>query len=377
MAIYKPYIKKSNGTIDELPLDASTLGGIDANGFARASHTHDDRYYTESEIDAKLKTIQTTPGPMGPQGEQGIQGIQGPKGDVGPQGPKGDTGPTGAPFTYDMFTQEQLAGLKGPKGDTGPKGDRGPQGEQGIQGIQGIQGPKGPQGDKGATGPQGPKGEKGDTGAQGPKGDPGATGATGPKGATGPQGPQGPKGDKGDPFTYSDFTADQLLNLRGPRGPQGPKGNDGLTTSITVNGTKYTQSNGNIALPDYLPTTGGRLTGTLDLSTSSHGIQFSVARGGTSYYVTNIEAGSETFNVSNNSGATGTKTVTFLNGSKGSGDWYVVASAYGPGGTDPAGLTVSISDTPSSTGFTIKVRRNTSASGNPVVGVYWIAIKYY
>ena len=106
MASYKPYIKKSNdGSVDELPLDASSLGGIGANGFARASHTHtkdevglgnvdntadanknvkyattagsansvtwanvsnkpstfppdshnhDDRYYTESEIDSKL-----------------------------------------------------------------------------------------------------------------------------------------------------------------------------------------------------------------------------------------------------------------------------------------------------------------------------------
>ena len=44
MASYKPYIKKSNdGTVDELPLDATTLGGIGANGFARVSHTHDNR----------------------------------------------------------------------------------------------------------------------------------------------------------------------------------------------------------------------------------------------------------------------------------------------------------------------------------------------
>ena len=46
MASYKPYIKKSNdGAVDELPLDATTLGGIGANGFARASHTH-----TKSEV---------------------------------------------------------------------------------------------------------------------------------------------------------------------------------------------------------------------------------------------------------------------------------------------------------------------------------------
>ena len=152
-------------------------------------------------------------GEIGPKGDQGIQGIQGPKGDTGPQGPKGATGATGAAFTYDMFTAEQLEGLRGPQGIQGPKGD---------QGIQGIQGPKGDKGDKGDTGAQGPQGLKGDTGA---------TGATGPKGATGAQGPQG---------------------IQGPQGPQGPKGDQGNPTSITVNGTTYTQSSGNITLPSFL-----------------------------------------------------------------------------------------------------------------------------
>lgn len=47
------------------------------------------------------------------------------------------------------------------------------------------------------------------------------------------EGPPGPKGDKGD------------------TGPQGPKGEDGLTTSITVNGETYTHVDGTITLPDY------------------------------------------------------------------------------------------------------------------------------
>lgn len=55
-------------------------------------------------------------------------------------------------------------------------------------------------------------------------------------GPQGPQGPQGPKGDKGD---------------TGDTGPQGPAGADGLTTSISVNGTTYTQVSGTITLPDY------------------------------------------------------------------------------------------------------------------------------
>ena len=48
--------------------------------------------------------------------------LQGPKGDPGP---KGEPGKDGKPFTYDMFTAEQLAALKGPKGDPGPPGPPG------------------------------------------------------------------------------------------------------------------------------------------------------------------------------------------------------------------------------------------------------------
>lgn len=104
--------------------------------------------------------------------------------------------------------------IKGPQGEQGPKGDKGDQGIQGIQGKQGIQGPQGP------TGPRGPQGEKGD------KGNTGSVGPTGPKGEQGVQGP------KGDPFTYEDFTTEQLAALVGPQGPQGeqgPKGNAGTT----------------------------------------------------------------------------------------------------------------------------------------------------
>ena len=49
-------------------------------------------------------------------------------------------------------------------------------------------------------------------------------------GPTGPEGPTGPTG---------------------PTGPVGPTGAPGLTTKVTVNGATYTQSDGNISLPDY------------------------------------------------------------------------------------------------------------------------------
>ena len=74
---------------------------------------------------------------------------------------RGPQGETGAPFTYDMFTPEELLALtgpQGPQGATGPTGATGPQGVQGNQGPQGLQGATGPQGPQGIQGPQGPQG---------------------------------------------------------------------------------------------------------------------------------------------------------------------------------------------------------------------------
>lgn len=48
---------------------------------------------------------------------------------------KGVKGDKGDPFTYDDFTPEQLASLKGPKGDTGEKGADGPKGDKGDPGT--------------------------------------------------------------------------------------------------------------------------------------------------------------------------------------------------------------------------------------------------
>ena len=59
---------------------------------------------------------------------------------------KGDKGDA---FTYNDFTPEQLAALKGEKGDTGDTGETGAQGEQGIQGEKGEKGEKGDKGDTG------------------------------------------------------------------------------------------------------------------------------------------------------------------------------------------------------------------------------------
>ena len=135
-----------------------------------------------------------------------------------------------------------LKGEKGDKGDKGDKGEQGPQGDEGERGGKRGQSRQGEQGPQGLAGEKGEKGEKGDTGDTGPQGPAGNDGYTPVKGV---DYFDGAKGDKGDP------------GEQGPQGPQGPKGADGLTTSISVNGTTYTQSNGLITLPDYPTDTGG------------------------------------------------------------------------------------------------------------------------
>ena len=45
------------------------------------------------------------------------------------------------------------------------------------------------------------------------------------------QGPQGEPGPKGEPFTYADFTPEQLEALKGPKGDKGEDGRDGSATA--------------------------------------------------------------------------------------------------------------------------------------------------
>ena len=97
----------------------------------------------------------------------------------------------------------------------------GQRGEKGLQGATGEKGDPFTYADFTAeqlAALKGPNGEKGDTGEQGPQGE---TGPQGPKGDKGDTGEQGPKGEKGD---------------TGATGAQGPAGADGYTP---VRGTDY------------------------------------------------------------------------------------------------------------------------------------------
>lgn len=63
-------------------------------------------------------------------------------------------------------------------------------------------------------------------------------------GAQGLPGEQGMRGPKGDPFTYADFTAEQLEALKGPKGDKGEDGRDG--TSATADNAKALLLQGNV-----------------------------------------------------------------------------------------------------------------------------------
>ena len=192
--------------------------------------------------------------------------IQGP---TGPQGPTGATGPAGA---------------AGAKGDTGPAG---PKGDTGAQGAAGATGPAG------ATGAQGPKGDKGDAGAQGVKGDTGAQGATGPQGAKGDTGAKGDKGDTGPagPTTQATEAAigaaeiatqtetaagtDDLrfvtpkklkgeLDKKAPEAPAGTAaGTKSYVRTVTTTGTSALSQAYSWTAADFLPLSGGALTGSV------------------------------------------------------------------------------------------------------------------
>ena len=242
---------------------------------------------------------QGPPGPPGPpgepgrngidgiNGEQGLQGIQGPPGPPGAPGRdgvnglKGDPGKDGKPFTYDMFTQEQLEHLKGPRGEQGPPGPPGTGAnvdlspyttkqdaenlylkKVDIRNYLAMLGdPKyalktelnGYLSKTDAVNNYAQKGwatqtfaYKNDLGSYIKKTEIGQY-ASSTQGPPGPKGEpfrysdftqeqlnalKGPKGDKGEPFRYSDFTAEQLLALRGPKGDSGSGG--GQVTSQPV-----------------------------------------------------------------------------------------------------------------------------------------------
>ena len=74
---------------------------------------------------------------------------------------------------------------------------------------------------------RGPKGEKGEPFTFADFTPEQLASLKGPKGDKGDKGEKGDKGDKGNAFLYSDFTQEQLASLKGERGEKGEKGDTG------------------------------------------------------------------------------------------------------------------------------------------------------
>ena len=167
---------------------------------------------------------------------------KGNKGDTGASGGSGETTVVNPTITIGTVTNGDTASatitgdspnytlnLVLPKGDKGAKGDAGTKGADGITPTIAV--------GTTTTGEAGtnanvtmsksgttytfnfviPKGAKGDTGAAGTKGD---------------------KGEKGDPFTYADFTSEQLAALKGVKGDKGEKGDTGAKGDAGAKGDK-------------------------------------------------------------------------------------------------------------------------------------------
>lgn len=120
------------------------------------------------------------------------------------------------------------------------------------QDIAAIVGPMGPQGEPGKDGVIGKDGKDGYTPIKGVDyfdGEQGPQGIQGEPGEKGADGAPGKDGADGKPFTYEDFTPEQLEALRGPEGIQGPAGEKGEPGT-----TNYSElDNQPILVVDVLP----------------------------------------------------------------------------------------------------------------------------
>ena len=86
-------------------------------------------YYTKSQVDAAIDTVELTPGPQGPQGPQGAPGQDGQDGAPGPQGEPGPAGPAG---------KDGAPGQQGPQGEPGAPGAPGAPGQDGHTPVKGT-----------------------------------------------------------------------------------------------------------------------------------------------------------------------------------------------------------------------------------------------
>ncbi len=108
-----------------------------AKGEKGDSFTFDD--FTEEQL-AALKGEKGDPFTFDDFTEEQLDQLRDGIGSGGSSGDSCVKGDKGDPFTYDDFTEEQLAALKGDKGETGETGETGADGENGADGVDGVDG---------------------------------------------------------------------------------------------------------------------------------------------------------------------------------------------------------------------------------------------
>ena len=201
---------------------------------------------TEEEWLASLVGPAGEIGPVGPQGVPGVPGKDGEQGLPGRDGIDGKPGKDGISptATVEPNSEGAVISITDKNGTTTSQVYNGSNGLPGADGIDGKDGQDGfsptvevtdtetgvlltitdSTGTKTATVNDGPAGPQGEPGIQGPQGI---------------QGEPGIQGEKGDPFTYADFTEEQLSALTGPQGPQGVPGQPGADGHTPVKGVDY------------------------------------------------------------------------------------------------------------------------------------------
>lgn len=119
-------------------------------------------------------------------------------------------------------------------------------------------------------------------------------------------------------------------------------------------------------LSNYLPLSGGKLTGTLSIQDSGAKISFTDG-----WFITNLETGSKSVTLEGTNGKETYVDVTYKS-SKGSGTWYMVATASG---NHSDNVSIGLSNI-TNTGFRLWVR-NVYAASSRTFSINWIAIKYW
>lgn len=138
-------LRRAYPTIIEQAADMANQVANDADEVSKKAQTVTDFENALESVEVEVTTLDAD---QNASGEASIDATNGlrfkfsiPRGPAGPAGgPKGDKGD---PFTYEDFTEEQLAALVGPTGSAGPAGPQGPAGADGQPGKDGEAGAPG------------------------------------------------------------------------------------------------------------------------------------------------------------------------------------------------------------------------------------------